>query len=94
MKQLEELEKRISSILEANTKLRADVQAHFSEEKTLRDANSKLEEAILKEHGSVDELTKEKDAIKIAIEALLKNIDKLEELKDWSIWTRRKTYNY
>ncbi len=75
MKQLEELEKKITTILEKNQKLAREVNSY-------KEANQKLEESILKEHVSIDELNKEKNAIKIAIEALLKNIDQLEEIKE------------
>ena len=81
MKQLEELEKRINLILEANKNLRSEVDGLKKETEGLQAANGTLENSLLHEHSSISDLNKEKDAIKVAIEALLENIDKLEEVK-------------
>jgi uncharacterized protein (DUF3084 family) len=78
MKQLAELEKRIVQIIEAKKKLSEDYKKVQSEKYELQESNVKLENLLLKENGSVDTLSKEKDSIKIAIEHLLESIDKLE----------------
>lgn len=78
LKQLAELEKRIVQIIEAKNKLKDDFERVKKDKYELQEANVKLENLLLKENGSVDTLSKEKDSIKVAIEHLLESIDKLE----------------
>ena len=81
MKLLEELENKIASIIDSNKKLKLEVEALKKEKQDVCAINEKLEKSILQEQSSLNDITKEKDAIKIAIEALLQNIDKLETIK-------------
>lgn len=71
-KMFEELESRVNLLLERNKNLQLEASS-------LKEENVKLQESVLKEHDSLSELSKEKDEIKLAIESLLKNIDKLEQ---------------
>lgn len=82
MKSLVELEKKVMHILENNKKLQEECATLHKEKADLQEANTKLENLLLKENGNVDSLNKEKDALKIAIENLLESIDKFSVIKE------------
>jgi chromosome segregation ATPase len=81
MEQLTDLKKKILTLLENHKVLKEECEALKKERQSLKESNVKLENLLLKEHGTVDGLTKEKDAIKVAIEHLIESIDKLAAAK-------------
>lgn len=79
---LEKLEKRVACLINKSKKLREEKAKLESKLQTLKADKGKLEDSLLKEHGNVDNLVKEKGSIKGAIGALLENIDALESSKE------------
>ena len=83
MKQvLEALEKKINKVIENSNKLRKENKGLIAQLKAVQEEKDQMEKTILKEHTSNDNLVKEKDSIKVAIESLLENISKLEISKE------------
>ena len=79
---LGKLEQKITLLVGNNKKLQAENATLKSQLKSLGEEKGQLETSLLKEHGNMDNMVKEKDSIKDVIESLLENINKLESAKE------------
>lgn len=82
MEHITELKKKVLNLLDVNKKLKEECESLKKSSLSLQESNAKLESLLLKEHGTVEGLSKEKDAIKIAIENLIESIDKFASAKN------------
>ncbi len=78
MECLEELERKILNVLDRNKDLCARVEALKNEVAFLKEQNSQLELAVVKESTLNQSLSDEKNSIKGTIESLLESIHSLE----------------
>jgi hypothetical protein len=79
---LGKLEQKLTLLVGNNKKLQAENATLKSQLKSLGEEKGQLETSLLKEHGNMDNMVKEKDSIKDVIESLLENINKLESAKE------------
>jgi|SaaInlStandDraft_3_1057020.scaffolds.fasta_scaffold11860_4 hypothetical protein len=79
MKQLLELEKKVLEVIQKNRQLQSFNGGLKVENTKLRDKCAQLEGSLLKEHDNKELLTKEKTAVKGAIEELLEGIKAIEK---------------
>jgi len=81
MKQLEELEKKIVQIVNANKTLKDENSELKQANKQLKEQSEQLQASLLKESTNASSLAQEKNAIKSSIKDLLSSISSLESAK-------------
>lgn len=79
---LEELEKKVTQIINKNRELVGRISALEAENVLLREKSQHMENSLLRESCAVEELRTEKATMKNSIELLLSSIKTLEELAD------------
>jgi len=79
MTNLEELEKRVLRVIQENSDLRNKVEELDKENRQLLEATQTFETTLMKESKSVQDLEGEKAALRNSIDAILRNIQALEQ---------------
>ena len=81
MKQLTELESKVTQIVNENKNLRKQVSELNAEMYKLKEQNEQFQASFLKKSDAARTLEKEKDTVKESIEVLLESLSSLESTR-------------